>query len=111
MTRTGHRVRWASCAIRDLHRIVDTVAEDNQSAARKLATRLEKRAESLCTSPARGRIVPELRALSIDSYRELIIKPYRLMYRIVAQEVVVLGLFDGRRDVDSVLLLRLAHAP
>jgi toxin ParE1/3/4 len=40
-------------------------------------------------------------------YRELIVKPYRLIYRVDGNDVWVIAVFDGRRDLTDVLLWRL----
>jgi len=42
-------------------------------------------------------------------YRELIIAPYRLIYRIRGHLVLVLGVFDSRRNLGDILLERLAR--
>ena len=56
--------------------------------------------------PARCRVVPELREEGIDAYRELVIRPYRIMFRIHGSEVVLLAVVDGRRDLQELLLER-----
>ena len=40
-------------------------------------------------------------------YRELIEPPWRIVYRIESESVLVLGVLDGRRDLKSLLLERL----
>lgn len=44
--------------------------------------------------------------MGIDRYRERIISPYRLIYRIERKMVFVVGLFDSRRDLDEILIDR-----
>ena len=61
---------------------------------------------SLETLAHRGRVVPELAARGISTYRELVVSPYRIVYRIVRQEVWVLVVADGRRDFDALLFER-----
>lgn len=62
---------------------------------------------TLCTTPLRGRLVPEVAQYEIANYRELVIPPYRLVYRVGEATVWVVGLFDSRRDLESILLSRL----
>ncbi len=50
---------------------------------------------------------PQLAALQIRLYRELQIPPYRLLCRVYEDLVVVLAVFDGRRDLEDVILERL----
>jgi hypothetical protein len=40
-------------------------------------------------------------------YRELQIPPWRLVYRVYDDKVVVLGIFDSRRNLEDVILSRL----
>jgi len=53
-----------------------------------------------------GRIVPELQYYSILTYRELINPPWRIMYKIEGNKVWVLAVFDGRRNLEDLLLDR-----
>ena len=94
-------------ARRDLEAIVDFIAEDSIENALDVLDRLEERAESLEVAAERGRVVPELRAVDVHQYRELIERPWRIVYRIEADRVLVLAVLDGRRDLRSLLLKRL----
>jgi toxin ParE1/3/4 len=107
MTRPIYRVEWAAVARRDLLSIVDYLLDRSSDAAAATLDRLEERAESLRRNPARGRVVPELAQMQLRDYRELIIRPYRLLYRIVGRRVLVLGIFDSRRNLEDILLDRL----
>ena len=49
----------------------------------------------------------ELRPLGISEYREAHYKPYRIIYRIMNRTVVIYCVVDGRRDMQSLLHLRL----
>ncbi|WP_370693612.1 type II toxin-antitoxin system RelE/ParE family toxin [Nitrospira tepida] len=60
--------------------------------------------------PERGRIVPELHQIGIDFLRELVISPYRLLYRIDHRAVHVLAVFDGRRNLEDLVLERALRA-
>ena len=64
----------------------------------------------LFTFPERGRIVPELRDQGILQYRELIIPPWRILYRISEKRVYVLSVFDSRRNIEDILLKRLTNS-
>jgi toxin ParE1/3/4 len=58
----------------------------------------------------RGRVVPELRELSLEPWRELLVKPYRIIYRISGPQVLIIAVLDGRRDVEDTLLRRLLRS-
>jgi len=77
-----------------------SVAESTWLKLRSAAVRLESLTE-------RGRIVPELLKAGVRTYRELIVLPrYRLVYRASARAVLVVGVFDARRDLGDILLER-----
>ena len=111
MTRRRYRVRWAEVAVRDLEEIVGYVAVDSETNASRVVKRIETRAAALESSPSRGRVVPELSHFGMRTWRELVVRPYRLLYRIEGDTVTVLAVFDGRRDLEDVLLERLLGTP
>lgn len=102
-----HSVVWAEPAATDLAELVAYLAMEAPLNARRVLDRIRNRASTLDTTPHRGRWVPELRALGVSDVRELVIKPYRLVYRISGKQVIVLAVLDGRRDLDDVLYERL----
>ena len=103
-------MRWAEVAVRDLEEIVAYIALDSPADAERVLDRLEQRAATLESSPARGRVVPELARFGMRTWRELLVKPYRLFYRLEGDTVTVLALFDGRRDLEDLLLERLVRS-
>jgi plasmid stabilization system protein ParE len=48
-------------------------------------------------------VVPELRVHGITTYREIIVLPYRVIYRVEPGEVWVVAVLDHRRDLDALL--------
>ena len=104
---TSYRVEWADVARRDLDEISAFISKDSLTAALRLADRIEDRAAALESMPRRGRVPPELERFGLQIYRELLITPFRLVYRIYEDKVVVLGVFDGRRNLEDVILGRL----
>ena len=111
MPERARRVIWAEAAVRDLEDIVSFVAIDSPLNAQRLLARLSAKARSLQTSPQRGRIVPELLRFGMRTWRELVGRPYRLVYRVTGGAVIVLAVFDGRRELEDVLLDRLVRSP
>lgn len=104
----GFEVLWAERAIRDLEQIVDfIISQDAPLAAQRLFDKVTEKSCTLDSLPFRGRVVPELARLDITTYRELIMRPYRLMYRIDGRRVLVVAFFDGRRDLEDVIRARL----
>jgi addiction module RelE/StbE family toxin len=111
MARRRFRVEWAEAAVRDLEEIVGYLAQESRPDAERLLRRVEDRAATLEASPARGRIVPELARFQMRTWRELVVRPYRIVYRIEADTVIVLAVFDARRDLENLLLERLLRSP
>ena len=101
------RVLWTRAAQRDLEAIVDYIADREPLTALQVLARLQARAGKLAAQPLRGRRVPELRDLGIDSYRELIEAPWRIIYRPAAERIYVMAVVDARRDLQTVLMERL----
>ena len=61
----------------------------------------------LQSSPERGTHPPELLALGIREYRQLVLKPWRIIYRVIGAAVYVYLIADSRRDMQSLLSRRL----
>jgi len=100
-------ILWAAVAENDLLGIVDYIAEDDPGIALETLYKIKARTAKLDHSPRRGRIVPELLKQGISRYREIVIKPWRVIYRIEEKKVFVVSAIDGRRNVEDILLARL----
>ena len=95
-------------AERDLEDIYRYIAEhDSPVNADHVLERLLQATQALTTLPDRGSCPTELRPIGIAEYRQVFFKPYRLIYRVHAQQVVVYVVADGRRDMQSLLVRRL----
>ena len=106
---TTYKVLWSFSAEEDLRYIIEYIHADNPSAASSSLTRIREKTSTLYSLPHRGRIVPELRDQGISQYRELIIPPWRVIYRISGKRVYVLSVIDSRRNVEDILLDRLVR--
>lgn len=105
----SHQVLWTDTARQDLSDIIDYIAQDSMDNALVILDKIEAHAGLLTTLPDRGRILPELVDTGISHYREIIYSPWRIIYRVEAQRVMVMAVLDSRRDLQVVLLNRLAH--
>jgi len=104
-----YKVIWANVADNDLTNIIEYIAEDSPQNALTILKKIRQKASHLSTLPERGRIVPELQDQGIIQYRELIISPWRLIYRISGGKVYVLSVIDSRQNVEDILLKRFIH--
>jgi addiction module RelE/StbE family toxin len=102
-----YKVYWASVAEDDLKEIIEYIAQDSSTTARNMLEKIRAKASALDQFPERGRIVPELKEHGIILYRELIVSPWRIVYRVSENKVFVLSVLDSRRNVQDILLKRL----
>ena len=103
-----YRVSFVSDAEEDLFEIYQYVyLNDSEEKAEYLYTKLYEKSLMLQEYPERGHIPPELTILDIDDFLEIHFKPYRIIYRIIKNEVYVHCILDGRRDIQKLLEERL----
>jgi len=100
-------VRWSETSEKDLISIIEYISQDNPSIAYEKFKEIKGKASCLYSFPDRGRIVPELQEQGITQYRELIISPWRIIFRISKKSVYVLSVLDARQNVEDILLKRL----
>jgi toxin ParE1/3/4 len=104
-----YKINWANVAENDLMEIIEYISMDSPANALKILQKIKKMASSLYRLPERGRVVPELQDQGIPIYREIVIPPWRIIYRISDHDVYVLTVLDARRNVEDILLKRLAY--
>lgn len=103
----AYDVRWSETSEKDLTDIIQYIAGDNPTHAYEVFKKIKQKTSNLLTFPDRGRIVPELQDQGITQYRELIVSPWRIIYRISERKVYVLSVLDARRNVEDILLRRM----
>jgi toxin ParE1/3/4 len=104
-----YEVLWASVAGNDLRDIIEFIAADNPTNALKILHKIKEKVSSLYSLPERGRLVPELQDQGILIYRELIVPPWRIIYRIAEMQIYILAVLDARRNIEDILLKRLIY--
>ena len=80
------QVIWSPVSRDDLHDLVRAIAADSPVRAESFAYRLMQQTDKLRDFPEIGRQVPEQRDPNI---RELIVAPYRVIYRFRDKEQIV----------------------
>jgi toxin ParE1/3/4 len=104
----GFQVVLTEDAARDLEDLTTYIAEhDSPASAEHVLSRILEIADSLAVTPTRGSQPRELRSLGDQEYRQVSFKPYRLIYRVIGQQVAIYLIADGRRDMQSLLARRL----
>jgi plasmid stabilization system protein ParE len=89
-------IKWTQSAWNDLEAAADYISKDSPRYAASFVQEVRDAARSLNTLAFRGRVVPEFNDTNI---RELFLESYRLIYQITAQQIYVLGLIHGARDL------------
>lgn len=82
---------------------------ENSSAddADSLLDALIEKIDTLETFPLHGAIPKELETLGMGEFRQVLLSPYRLIYRVIGKKVFVSVIADGRRDMQALLERRL----
>ncbi|MDH3739631.1 MAG: type II toxin-antitoxin system RelE/ParE family toxin [Alphaproteobacteria bacterium] len=95
-------------AERDLEEIYDYIAaQGDHATADSLLDRIENILDGLSDLPDQGSHPQELLELGIRDYRQILFDPFRLIYRVIDDRVIVYLIVDGRRDLQSLLARRL----
>ena len=78
----------------DLLAIGEYIGADDPTAGRAWVEKLRQRAVKASKLARAGRVVPELRR---EDVREVLVRTYRIVYRVVEGGIVVLTVFEGHR--------------
>lgn len=109
MNKQQYQVLWSDTARQDLQKIVEFISPDSTIRAKRIYLDIKQKAGSLHEMPKQGRIVPELQHFNILAFRELLLPPWRIIYRIEENKVSVIAVIDGRRNVEDILLDRFLY--
>jgi len=101
------KVIWTKNAELDLELIIEYIKIDSISRAKKIFIEIKQECSKLYTLPERKRVVPELKAIGIDKYREIIYKRWRIVYKIDDEKIYVLLVADSSRNLEDILFQRL----
>lgn len=105
-----YRIRLAEDAEQDLIDITRyVVTYDSLEKATYVLDQLELLCLRLAEFPERGQVPPELDRIGVSSHREVHFKPYRVIYEVNRQDVLIHCVLKGRRDMQSLLARRLVR--
>jgi len=88
------RVHWTQNAVEHLVNIYEHIALNSPTYAKGMVDKITRRSEQIADQPLSGRKVPEYQA---EDIRELIEKPYRIIYRIKPEQIDVVAVIHGAR--------------
>ena len=90
------RVHWTNTALEHLLSIYAHIAQESPVYADRTVDRLTRRSEQVGQFPRSGRMVPEYQVADI---REVIERPYRIIYRIKPDQIDVLAVFHSAQEL------------
>lgn len=88
------KIIWPKAALERLADIEEFIARDSPTRAEKFINYLINRGELILENPNISRVVPEI---ANQDFREVIIKKYRLVYKIKKDTIEILSVFEGHR--------------
>ena len=89
------QVMWAPAALADVEAIAQYIARDSADNAALFVARLIEATDRLARFPESGRIILEI---GNAACREVMVAPYRIMYRLETDQVWITGIVHGARD-------------
>ncbi len=93
---------WTNPALEDLNDIAEYIALSNLQSAKKLVAKIFDKVERLEAFPESGKKPIELTNLN---YREVVVNPCRIFYKIDNDKVYILHVMRQERDLRKFLLL------
>lgn len=107
----SYQVFLTDDAAYDLEELYDYIESyDAPEKADYVLDKIEDAFLSLPENPERSAYPEELLAVGLREYRETYFKPYRIIYRVITDNVYVMVIADGRRDMQALLQRRLLQA-
>jgi len=91
-------VHWTNTAQAHLDGIYRFIAQDSSEYAKRMVDRLTRRSQQIAEQPLSGRRVPEY---DLDQIREVIEWPYRIIYHIKPDQIDVVAVLHGARNILS----------
>ena len=103
-----YSIKWSKDASEELKCLIKyLVGKSGTASAGKIYDKLISKVDDLKNYPYKGRYVPELEKLGIVSIHELIVYPWRIFYRIDENNVFIISIIDGRRNIEEILFSKM----
>jgi len=88
------KVYWTDNSIGHLLGIYEYIARNSPVYAKRVVDIITRRSEQIAEFPLSGRKVPEYKT---EDIREIIEKPYRIIYRIKSDQIDILAVIHGAK--------------
>jgi toxin ParE1/3/4 len=90
----AHRIVWSRRAVQDLGTLTDYIATDSPAYAGVVLKNIVNQTRILARFARAGRKVPEF---DDENVRELIVYSYRIIYRLLDNEALIVAVIHGKR--------------
>ena len=94
----AQRVTWSPSALADLEAIAAYISSDSPAYAKAVVKRIVTLTRTLSRFPNSGRKVPEFQDPTL---RELLAYSYRIIYSIEKEEILVVAVIHGKRNLNQ----------
>ncbi len=94
------QVHWTQNSVNHLSGIYEYISLNSHTYAKNMVDRITRRSEQIGIQPISGRMVLEYYQ---DDIREVIEKPYRIIYRIKPDQIDVLAVVHSARLLENAL--------
>lgn len=94
---------WTDHALNDLDQIANYITSGSSAYASGFVRQVMSRADSLELFPMAGSVVPEI---DRDDIRETFVKKYRVIYQFDQNEVRILAVIHGARELPATIVER-----
>lgn len=99
------KIFWTKDAEEFFNEILEYLMEKSgESITRKIYDRLISKIDLLSSVSFKSKVSQDLKDIGINDVYELIESPWRIFYKLRNNEVAVLLIIDGRRNVEEILI-------
>ena len=97
---------WSPSALRDVEAIHQSLASRSSRAATAAVRAVKAGAERLQDHPEIGAVAEDVDPVGV--YRHLVVRPFRIIYRLEGATLRILRVWDSRRNPDDLRIVDLA---
>ncbi len=97
------KICWSESSVEDLRAIKEYISRDSEYYAIQFTDKIISSVEHLSLLPKMGRKVPEA---DDDNIREIILRPYRIIYQLQENMVNIVTILHSARDLSNPKLKR-----
>ena|SRR5947207_12724355 len=98
----AHPIVWLPAAAQDLQDISDYIRQSSEAYADSMIDRILDDVEDLPPFPRKGHVVQDVRMTGVE-LREVSVRPYRVIYRLRHDRIVIIAIVHGARRLRPVL--------